>query len=44
LDKDIHSKRLWDRGLKILGILLGNWKLEWVCPSYFEVGERVADG
>jgi hypothetical protein len=44
LVKDIHSKRLWDRGLKILETLLGSWKLELVCTLHFEVGERVADG
>ena len=45
LDKDrvTACRNLWDRGSKILGILLGNWKLELVCLSYSEGGETVAD-
>jgi len=37
-------RNLWDRGSKILEILLGNWKLELVRPLNIEVGKRVADG
>jgi hypothetical protein len=43
-DRVMGCLNLWDRGLKIPEILLGSWKLELVCPSYFEAGERVADG
>jgi len=37
-------RNLWDREMKILGILLGNWKLESVGTFHVEVEERVADG
>jgi len=41
LDKDRGYLSLWDRGLKILEILFGSWKLELVCAplSREELGE-----
>ena len=41
LDKHRGYLSLWDRGLKILEILFGSWKLELVCAplSREELGE-----